>query len=369
MKKLSFFNKVVFILNAGAATALLLSYLAAYVNPATLWALAFFGLAYPFLLLANLLFILYWLLVSKRKYLLSLVTVLIGWSYIWGTVQFNFGSEKEDGANTMKVMSYNVRLFDLYNWTNNEDARDQIFDLIRKEAPEVLCLQEFFHSDEKDYFTTLDTLIKLQDATNFHAEYTSTVQDKYHFGIATFSKHPIVNKGKVEFEVRQSANNDCIFTDIKINEDTIRVYNMHLASIHLGYDDYRFLEDIGEVETEEQIQGGKQIMKLLKKAFIERASQADQIAEHISSSPYPVIVCGDFNDSPSSYAYHTISSGLNDAFRESGVGLGISYNGTFPAFRIDYILHSDSLKSHHYETLPDELSDHFPIICDIELSN
>lgn len=89
-----FFNKVVFILNAGAASALLLSYLAAYVNPATFWMPAFFGLAYPFLLLANFLFILYWLLVSKRKYLLSLVVILIGWSHLLGTVQFNFSAKK-----------------------------------------------------------------------------------------------------------------------------------------------------------------------------------------------------------------------------------------------------------------------------------
>ena len=320
MKKLSFFNKVVFILNIGAAVALLLSYLAAYVNPATFWLLAFFGLAYPFLLLTNFLFIIYWILVSKKKYLLSLVVVLVGWNHIWGTVQFNFNSEKEDGTNTVKVMSYNVRLFDLYNWTDNKEKRNQIFDLIKKEAPEIICLQEFFHSDEKGYFTTLDTLVKLQDASYYHAEYTATVQDKYYFGIATFSKHPIVKRGKVEFEEKQSANNDCIFTDIKINEDTIRVYNMHLASIHFGYDDYRFLEEIGEVEAEEQIQGGKQIIKRLKKAFIKRAAQADKIAEHISSSPYPVIVCGDFNDSSSSYAYHSISSGLNDAYRESGIG-------------------------------------------------
>ena len=116
------------------------------------------------------------------------------------------------------------------------------------------------------------------------------------------------------------------------------------------------------LETEELKKNVLSIGKRLKNSFSKRAVQVEAIKIHINKSPYPVILCGDFNDTPNSYAYHKLSNGLKDAFVEQGVGLGRSYNGNFPSLRIDYILYSPELNIHSFNTKNVKLSDHFPIL-------
>lgn len=358
-------KKTIFILNIFFSIFLLLSYLAAYINPSLFYPVAFFGLAYPFLLVINIFFVLFWLVTWKKQIFISLAAIFIGWSHLGKFIEINLDKNEDGGVQKIKIMSFNVRVFDLYNWTGNTSTRNKIFDLLKDESADIICFQEFFYSENKDYFNTLDTLLQFQEAKNFHAEFTKTVLDTHHFGIATFSKFPIINKGKVEFAT--IGNNLCIYSDIKINDDTIRVYNAHLASLHFARSDYKFLDEIAQVETGEQMKGIQQILKRVKEAFIKRASQADAISKHIAESPYHVILCGDFNDTPLSYAYSTISHSLKDAFTESGNGIGATYIGRISPFRIDYILHSQSLFSSGFETIPEELSDHYPISCTITL--
>lgn len=359
-------KKIIFILNIFFSVSLLLSYLAACVNPSLFYLLAFFGLAYPFFLVINIIFVLFWLLTWKRQIFVSLASILIGWSHLGKFIEVNPDQNNNGSGQKIKIMSFNVRVFDLYNWTGNTKTRNKIFDLLKDESADIICFQEFFYSEKKNYFNTLDTLLQIQEAKNFHTEFTKTVLDTHRFGIATFSKFPILNRGKVEFAT--IGNNLCIYSDIKINEDTIRVYNAHLASLHFARSDYKFLDEIAQVETGEQMKGIRQILKRIKEAFIKRASQADAISKHISESPYRVILCGDFNDTPHSYAYSTISGNLKDAFTESGNGIGATYIGRISPFRIDYILHSQSLFSSGFETIPEELSDHYPISCTIKLN-
>jgi endonuclease/exonuclease/phosphatase family metal-dependent hydrolase len=144
---------------------------------------------------------------------------------------------------------------------------------------------------------------------------------------------------------------------------------MHLQSIAFSKDDYKYADDLkNDVEAEDMARS-KNILKRLKRAFIKRSKQADLIAASIKSCTYPVIVCGDFNDTPASYAYKTIRGNLLDSFIESGNGLGRSYIGKFPSFRIDYILHSDKFEAHDFITIREELSDHFPIVTSLEVNN
>jgi endonuclease/exonuclease/phosphatase family metal-dependent hydrolase len=367
-RRLSFFNRCMWLLNYAAVIALVAAYLAPYVSPAHFWYFAFFGLGYPVMVLVNLLFVFYWLIQLRPRFLISLIAILAGWMHLTGYVQANLGTTVPDKTKArFKLMSYNVRLFDLYNWSHNKETRSHIFDLIKEEAPQILCLQEFYNSDKGD-FRNLDTLVKLQKAKYCHAEYTLTLRNRDHWGIATFSSFPIVNKGKITFQTR--SNNICIFTDLKIDDDTVRVYNVHMQSINFGYSDYKFIDKVIKNDTtSDELENSKNILRRLKRAFVKRAAQADMIAEHIRSSPYPVIVCGDFNDTPSSYVYHTIrGSSFTDAFRESGNGFGRTFVWKIPAFRIDYIINDPKFKTYDFRTLrEDDLSDHYPVSCYFEM--
>ena len=369
-RKISFFNRIIWLFTILTAILLGVAILAQYISPVKSWIVSLFGFAFFSLYMLNAFFLVYWG-ISKRKFMiLPLIMFLAGMKNVTGIIQFNIpNSTKITEAENegVKIMSYNVRLFDLYNWSKNLETREKIFDLISDEAPDILCLQEFFDSDEGD-FQNLDTIVKVQKAKNYHFAKNITLRNVDHWGMATLSYYPIVSKGEIKIG-EEGTNNMAIFTDIKINGDTIRVYNVHLQSIRFQYKDYEYVQKIEEKKNIPKVEGSKIIFDRLKKAFIKRASQAEVLHEHINSSPYPVILCGDFNDTPVSYVYGVLADDLKDAFQQSGFGFGRTYTGVFPSFRIDYILHDKKFKSSDYNTINKPFSDHYPISCIIYVND
>lgn len=365
-KGYSGWSKFIITLNILALICLLLSYSASYISPEKVPLLAFFGLFYPLILCINLAFVIYWMINRRAFVFIPLVLIALGFNHITAIIQFDINKNTPSNPDRLvKVMSYNVRLFDLYNWTRNEESRNLIFNILKEESGDIICLQEFYTKDEGKLQNT-DTISKLQKSFASHIEYTATVKKTRHWGIATFSRYPILKKGVIRFS--EKTDNICIFTDIKIKKDTIRVYNAHLESVHFGKQEHKVIDDLNQYKAEkENFPGIKKISVMLKKGYIKRSSQADLIQESISKSPYPVILCGDLNDTPSSYTYHTVSKNLNDAFVESGSGLGSTYYSIFPSFRIDYILYSPVLTSYKFKTIHKKYSDHYPITCYIEL--
>lgn len=351
-------------LNGLAVVALLLSYLSIRVSPATFWPLALFGMAYPFILLANLFCIVWWLLFRGKRIWPSLIAVLLGYGHAGEYLQlFGERDAPKDVHAPFKVMSWNVRIFDLYSWSHNAQTKEEMLDLIRVEDADILCMQEFLNVEKKVGTAVRDELMNGYRFTDYTDEYTAHTKTGYHFGIATFSTKPIVAKGAIHFP--DDLNNLCLWTDIRIDDDTVRVYNAHLASLRFGDQDYRFMKDVQDGSSTEVLeQGGKRILRRLRSGFIRRASQMETIAAHMRTSPHPVIWCGDMNDTPMSYSYHQLRElDLEDAFTESGSGIGHTYIGAFPSFRIDHVMHGPQLRSWGFQTLPDELSDHRPIIC------
>lgn len=299
--------------------------------------------------------------------MLSLFTILLGFNHVRHFYQITLWSgPQSENSTKIKVMSYNVRLFDLYNWVENKDTRNKIFEVLKREDAQIYCFQEFYYSEEHP-FNTRDTMAEFMKAKNYHEGYTHYIPNgKHHFGLATFSAYPIIKKEMLSFE--NDPNNCVIISDIKIKDDTIRVFNAHLASIRFQKADYDYVGDAKTGKLWYPMQPKEQqIYTRLKNAFINRSSQIEKLAEKVNESPYPVIVCGDFNDTPVSYTYRTITRYLYDAFVESGNGVGQTYIGKFPSFRIDYILHSEQLHSYSFQTLPEELSDHHPITSMIEI--
>ena len=359
------------VLNIFAIVGLILSFLASWISPAKLWWLALFGLGFEILFIINFLFFIYWIIIGSKKYILSLLFVILGTGKIFGIVQFNFNTEKEltlKENGYLKVMTFNVRLFDLYNWFHNSETRQQIFNFLKNESTDIICIQEFYTSDKNDpSYRNEDALHNYLQAEFAHLEYTVNLHNTDHWGIATYSKFPIIKKDAKHFAKR--GGNIFITSDIKIAKDTIRVINTHLESIHFGWSDYKFIQNLNNDEIDQdEIKGSLTILRRLRNAFIKRALQVDVLKDSISASPYPIIVCGDFNDTPSSYTYSVLSENLEDAFRISGNGSGKTYVGPFPSFRIDYIFHDKRINSASYRTIKEKLSDHYPVSCMVKLS-
>lgn len=356
--------KIFFFLNLICILFLVFAYLSIFFNPTHFWWLAIFGLLYPILLLSNLCFIVFWLFIRKRNAIYSGVFILLGVVYFLDFFALHpFTPEAPEGS--VKIMSYNVRLFDLYNWKGNNETKGQIFDFLKEENPGIICFQEYYENKGKygEKFKTTSTIVEILDAKNHHEKYTHEMRGDQYFGVATFTKYPIVHSGSVPFDEEET--NACIFTDIKIGDDTIRVYNTHMGSIRFNADDYKYF---GDEDTKfSNTEGGERILKRVKIAYTKRVRQAEKILNHCKHSPHRIVVCGDFNDIPISYTYHQFEQWYKDAFLESGFGIGKTYIGKIPSYRIDYIWLDESIQSYQFKVHEEELSDHRAISCFIEL--
>jgi endonuclease/exonuclease/phosphatase family metal-dependent hydrolase len=321
---------------------------------------------YPIILTANVIFIFWWLLFNRFRVLFSLVAILIGFNHLLAFIQLNGSGEKKfEKKPSYKIMSFNVRLFDLYNWNGNKKSRNRIFEVIKKEDPDIICFQEFFYQGIKGVFETRDTLVTFLKAKNVYEGYTHKLIQKQFFGLATFSAFPVLNSGMISFP--NDINNNAIYTDFKIGIDTVRVYNTHLASFRFQHADYKVWGDNERPKTKGRKDKEQKILTRLKNGFINRVEQVKILMEHVDRCPYPVIICGDFNDTPVSYTYRTFSSRFTDAFTQSGSGIGSTYSGKLPGLRIDYIFYDEEVHTWNYHTIYKNLSDHYPVICNFQI--
>ena len=356
-----FTDRIILILNGVFAAALLISYFSPIINPSKFVMVALFGLAYPYLLVLNLVFVCYWLVRLKKEIILSFILILAGWNHLNNLLPLNFRNHdlgsREASPGIFKVMSYNVRGFDLYDWTHDPDTKRKILNFIELQDPDIICFQEFYTSPRKGE-TLAEISGQLQRYPESAVYYTADRTNRNGFGIATYSRFPIIKRSRIPFN---SPSNAAMYTDMLIHQDTIRIFNVHLQSIRFQKDQYAFMDTVRLMYSSDQLKEIRSIGSRLKIAFTLRSEQASMIAGYISESPYPVVVMGDFNDTPQSYAYREVLKGMHDAFRKAGRGFGNTYSGEMPSFRIDYILYSDPLVPYQFERIKTDLSDHFPI--------
>lgn len=296
----------------------------------------------------------------KPAFVFGLAALIIAAPTAYRYLQFSV-TKKHSETKQLKVTSYNSMLFDLYNWTNNHETRPKIMANLADINPDILCLQEFYTSEEKGDFNNIDSMVRLLKTPYYHCEFTTTLRKFDHWGIATFSKYPIIKKGKIIFNT--TSNNICIYSDIVVNKDTLRVYNVHLQSVSFSKKDNQFLEDVisEEKNAENEMTNSRNILRRLKRAFLKRTMQVDMIVLHMKLCPYKIVLCGDFNETAASYSYQQLSRKLNDAFIEKGLGFGRTYAGKWPKFRIDYILHDRRLHCSNYKRSDETFTDHYPI--------
>ena len=352
MKKI--IRSIIILLNLLAVISLLTSYLSVYISPDKFWIPSFFGLAYPYILLGNILFVLYWLFSSSKFALISIITILLGYHHLQNYFQITASTTNEKG---IVICSYNIRSFQgipekNVNATKNAKA---IFSYLKSRKPNIVCLQEFSHMGIKGDLKNFMSYYHISDQMHLQYGYAQNA------GPAIFSSYPILNGGQIRFP---HTSNMITYADLKIGKDTVRLFNCHLESYRFSSKEIDSLDSLSIQDQSQNIREARLFGSKLKRALKKRAIHAQTLREKINASPYPVIICGDFNDTPVSYTYHTIrGDDILDAFIESGQGIGNTYLGKLPSFRIDYILHSKQFKGYNFTINKVTFSDHYPVEC------
>lgn len=334
---------------------LILSYLSVFINPGVLVFPAFFGLAYPYLLLINIILVIIWAMLLRFEALISAVIIAIGFSNFSNYIKLS--KPPEDKANTFKIISYNVRLFNYFENNHGITSEKRITSFLKAQNPDIICLQEFFFVGTPAVEESL-LIGSLGGKYYSHMKVLKNLKNRY-YGIITLSRYPIVGRGEI---VHPSSSSLTIYTDIIIGKDTFRIYNNHLQSFRLRRMERDFIEEMITPDNKGTINEVRTISVSLSKGFRKRAVQAQELKDHVNKSPHPVVVLGDFNDTPVSYAYSKIRKGLNDSFLSSGYGAGFTYKGNYPPNRIDYILYDNSLINKYFEIKKIRYSDHYPIV-------
>ncbi|OZV67616.1 endonuclease [Winogradskyella aurantia] len=338
MKGLGFFDKLIFTINSLLAFLLLLSYLLPFIPPKSFSTLSVLSLGVPFLIILNVLFLVFWLFRLKKQLFLSLFVLVLGWNYINSLYKFSSSKHIESDDN-FSVMSFNVRQFNLFEWLSSKTVKEDIIQLIESEQPDILCLQESPRGDK----------VVLEGYNQFNATYVSNVRG----GLAIYSKFPIISSGSLEFP---NTNNNAIFVDIVKTKDTLRVYNIHLQSSKIDT----------KVEALKK-ESSENLLKRIGITFKTQQEQSELVLDHKNKCPYKTIIAGDFNNTAYSYVYNQLKRDLVDTFEEAGNGFGKTYNFKFFPVRIDFILVDEAFTVNGYKSFENELSDHFPIKATLKL--
>ena len=337
MKKLSWANKFVFSINIVVAILLILGYVSPYIPVQSFPRISIYSLITPILIIANLIFMCYWLVKLKKQFLLSFLILLLGYPKVSSLYQFS-GKEEVVSNGTLKVMTYNVRVFDVYKWIGDEDVFSRIKSLVKEENPGILCFQEFYFTKEDEF-------------KEFPYRYVNYKTKET--GQAIYSKYPIVNKGSLEFP---NSGNNAIFADIVRDGDTVRIYNVHLQSFHINPKS----EEISQ-------ENSTRLASRMGAVFSKQQVQTDIFVKHKSESPYRTITCGDLNNNQYSAIYKQIRGADLDTFEEQGTGTGKSFYFKYFPLRIDFIFADPSMEVVSHKNRYEELSDHYPVMAQLQL--
>lgn len=359
-------TKIIFVFSIFIAIFYLLACMAPYLNPMKWWFISWLGLIFPFLLAMLITCILFWLF-SKRKYsLIFFIIMLVGWKNITVFFAFrkhhSFSHSKQPGA--VRVVSWNVARFIEIRKNNNKGSQTRLkmMDFLKAQNADILCLQEFHTATRNDYYDNISYIQKELGYPYYHFAFDEDGLDIFYSSVI-FSRIPILNTGVVKYP-RPSLPEALIYVDVKLNNDTVRIFTSHLQSVRFNKADYEKIDEIKNYE-DSLLSNSRTIFSKVKRGFTFRSLQANRFRKEIDTSPYPVIICADFNDVPNSYTYFKIRGNLQDAHLKKGSGLGRTFTGISPTLRIDYILASKNLSILQFDRILANYSDHYPLIADI----
>ncbi|MBV9963825.1 MAG: endonuclease/exonuclease/phosphatase family protein [Parafilimonas sp.] len=361
-------KKIFLLLTIVVCIMYLLTLLAPYLNPQHWWLVGFLGLTFPYLFFSLVFIFFFWLIAKPKLALLPLIVLLFGIKQIGVTFAAHFSSndltKKPDS--TFRLISWNVA--NMYGLSNNKEIkqhnRTELAQSILDLNPDIICLQEFNHSYTQGEGADNIGLFTGQFPNFFYSKDFNKENGFYTSGSIVFSKYPIIDSGKVDYPGNFTGS--LIYVDIKINDDTLRIFTTHLQSFGFNNEDYAEMNKIKQ-RDEQSIEASRNIFIKMKAAFSNRGNQADIVHAQTDSVLHRSIVCGDFNDVPTSYTYFRIRGKRQDAFLQNGLGVGKTYNSLAPMLRIDYILPDTSFTIKQFDMIDENLSDHAMLVSDLKL--
>lgn len=337
-----------------------------YFDPEKYWFISLLTLILPFLILTLVIFFVFWLFVRPFWCLISIVFLFIGRDAVQNIIPLRFAShfEMKKDSSSIRVMSWNVEQLNIQHYKTDPGGLQKILNLIKKYDPDIVSLQEVVAGENPDAINYYPDIVKeLGYKDNFFAyQLTNDFDRHHHFGTIIFSKFPIVRK---QFMINNpdDYNSTFQFVDMVVGADTVRVFNVHLQSLKFSKENREYLDSLQI--TKPSATESKSVIRKYKRGLLRRAVQARFLKDEMNHTPYPIILCGDFNDVPGSYAYNTIGEGLQNAFVKKGAGLSPTFDGISPTLRIDNIFTDNHFVISQYERIKSNLSDHFPIIADV----
>ncbi len=365
------FGYTMLILNIFAAIWLGLCYAASVTSPVKVHSLELFSLTTPFAIIVNLFFVFFWIF-SRRKWrtIFPVITLIAGYKLIITVIAFNFfgSNNMSAGTNTVKVMSWNVHGMGIYDKRGNNIGQ-RIVDVIKKESPDILCMPEFFKYSNDSIKPYSTEIYQDNNFKDYRFNTDNTLGAQYYLGIALYTKLPIV-----EYKVYKIGQSIYLLQcDFQLpNAKIIRMFFVHLYSYNLSDYDRQYFSEIKAKKHlgRTDLKYSRFYIWRFNYSYAERANEADTIAKIMARSPYPVLICGDYNDLPCSYTYTKIRGNLKDAFLEKGKGFGRTYNQIFPTLRIDHILYDPTyLHILGYKSPNIKLSDHNPVIANFSVTD
>ena len=360
-KERGFFGKMIIFLLAVFAVigliAMALSILSPYIPPKRfVWA-AYFGLAFWEIFAFNVVVFVLLLLMWSRKVWIAVLALAIS---IPGVKQsYSFGS-KAESADSFRVMSYNVHYFShLDSEVKRDEFVNQVINMVREQSPDVFCCQEFRqYLSGKSYQQCI-----MEFANGIGYPFFSYNQKNTPEGNVIFSKYPL-SDAQMDFGKKGYGT----ITIVDAGERGLfYVANVHLVSYNITNNELRVLENPAEQPNLLDTLGMSVVRNLIS-GFRCRNEQMDVVLEELPQVDAPVIVCGDFNETPVSYVHRKMrKAGYTDSFLKVGRGIKPTYAGKLPLLRIDYCWVNDKVRPLHFTRIRRIASDHYPIIMDFAI--
>lgn len=351
---------VMTLLSAVVVVVSMLTLLVPYISPAHLGVLPILALTAQWVYVAAVVMMLYWIIRWRWwRAAVMIVVVVTGVLYVdlyYKVEMRRLYEEPRYERSALRIMSYNLRSF--YSDDGEFHTVDSVAQFIRKFNPDIVCLQEYSIPSKyrKSYIDSL------------FARYNVAVVDKS-LGqsispLAIMSKHRILRSRAVMIDVEDSLppRSRAMWADIIVGKDTVRVFNVHLNSTSIKSEDQDYITNYRYMSDTARNTKILDMVRRLNENTVSRSLHVDTLASVMASTHTAKILCGDFNDTPMSYAYHTLSRDMQDAFSESGRGRGYTFRGFFNTLRIDFALLSDRFEVLSYDA-PDSVkwSDHLPV--------